>query len=208
MLYLSFFTSHHCSSSSSSSPPPVYCLSYHLIYQWLLFFINWRRSQSAGGRNMEAKWIQKGLLSLSLFISFHLPHVFIHSLPPFISPCSLPLSICVSGDCPWKPGACRAGRRQAALPIAAYANRIICLAPEYVASLTYLHLAAFALYSAGLGWTNRDVAAEEKPAATGIKMYEVLESIVPAQPWGCNSSSLRIKKAELKADNTVNWLIR
>lgn len=73
--------------------PPVYCLSYQPIHQWLLFFNKWRRSRSAGETRMEAVWIQKGLLSLSLFILLCLPHVSIPSLPLFISPPTLSLSL-------------------------------------------------------------------------------------------------------------------
>lgn len=76
--------------------PPVYCLSYRPIHERLSFFSKWRRSQPAGGSRMEAKRIQKGLLSPSLFILFRLPRVSIHSVPLFIS---LPLPVCVSGDC-------------------------------------------------------------------------------------------------------------
>lgn len=95
-------------------------------------------------------------LFLSLFYSVSLMFPFIRSLSLSLSH-SLPLPVCVSGDCPKKSGACRTVRRCAALPIAAYANRIIYLAPDCVASLTHLHLAACALYSTGLGWTNTEI---------------------------------------------------
>lgn len=86
--------------------------------------------------------------SPSCFHSFSPSLYLSHSLP---TPC-----LCL-GRLPRKLRACRTVRRCTALPIVAYANRIIYLAPDCFASLTHLNLAACALYSTGLGWTNTEI---------------------------------------------------
>lgn len=161
------FTPLHLHSPSSSPLsfvllpfcPLIYCLSYQPIHQWLLFFNKWWRSRPAGGKRMEAEWIQKGLLSLSLFIPS--PSCF-HSLAPslYLSPT---LCLCLRRLL-WKPSACRTVRRCVALPIAAFANRIINLAPDCYCQFDspspscFAHsLASASLFSAGLGWTNTQI---------------------------------------------------
>lgn len=147
LLYVSVILPLSLPSHLSSFRPPVYCLSYQPIHQWLLFFNKWRWSWPTGGWRIEAEWMQKCLLSLSLFILLCLPYVSIPSLslflslPPLPHPLSLSLPLCLClRRLLWKLAACWTVR--VPLPIAAYANRIINLAPDYVASLTHLHLPA------------------------------------------------------------------
>lgn len=88
---------------------PIYCLTYQPIQRRLLFFI------SGGDLGLlgESGQSHKGLLSLSLFILLHLPHVSTPLLPPFISlALSLPLHVRVPGD--W-PESCMHAERRAPL---------------------------------------------------------------------------------------------
>lgn len=108
-----------------------------------------------GEKKMEAEWIQKGLLSLLLFILFCLPHVSIPSLPPFISPhpsfSHSPILCRCLRRLLWKPGAWRTVQSCVALPIVAYANRIINRAPDYIGSwLTFTSSALFGLQTVSL----------------------------------------------------------
>lgn len=144
---------------------PYIVLAIKPIHRRLLFFDKWRWSRLAGGKEgIEAEWIQKGLLSLSLFIL--LPRVSIPSL-------SLSSSACVSGDCSESWGACwTLCLCDAFCLLQAYANRIINLAPDYIASLTHLHLPVLrtlSLLCQPIEWRPwlakyRDPAVEEKPA--------------------------------------------
>lgn len=137
---------------------PIYCLSYQPIHQWVLFFNKWRRSQPAGESGWKPSEYRKPFyLFLSLF-SLSLMFLFPHSLSLSL-PYSLPLFVCVSGDC-------SESRVHAELWLVLWLCKLTELSTwlhDYGASLTHLHL--FALYtmqplpdySAGLGWTNTEI---------------------------------------------------
>lgn len=105
-------------------------------------------------------------LSLSLFSSvslmFPFPRSLSLSLPLLSHSLSYSPRLCLRRLL-WKPGCMLNGvRRCAALPIAAYANRIISSAPDCVASLTHLHLSPASAKPiqhrpAGLGWVNTEI---------------------------------------------------
>lgn len=109
-----------------------------------------------GDGELKLSECRNAFLSLSLFILLCLPYVFIPSLSFYLS-CTPPPTL--SQEIGWLASCWMV---HLTLPVAAYANRIINFAPDYVTSL---HLPAFSalspssasLHSNGLGWANRKI---------------------------------------------------